>query len=673
MCNKFTYIKKFTNNMDALLVGGGLAAGGWLLNAKQENERNKGVSNKSPDVFDNRVQDSRMYDRQVMRTHLGKDNNVDALYLDRPKSGRSDNSVGSSRSLTGEMRNNSEFTHNNMVPFYGSNVKQNTDLNSSTGLVERFTGVSHLDKSKEEVKPMFGLNQENIYGTQNSNDRMMERYSASRYHQGTPLIEPVRVGPGLNQGYSAQPSGGFQQADAQKYAQQPSVDELRVKTNPKISYEGRIVRGFQGTRRGMEPVVSQNRVIRFHSYGDIPRMNTTVVTTGEASRENFQDKKTNRQDTLYSYASAAGPAVVKAQESHESYSNQTTHKQALDNFGLRNAQSQNRESKLKIQYCSEARKEDSKDLSYMGHATSLVNKIVAPVQDILRPTIKETNIHDSAPERNFNSVEKRSTAYDTNDTARTTIKETAIHDNRAGPLSVLSTGRSANPEPTKKTARETLKQWVDYSNPTGPAVMNTVQNMDNAKKTVKETINETNRKGIATNSRGPAGYLTNPKNAPDTARQHLSTVEYSGQANQRTYGAYSVTDTVAPETHKQHLSNNEYTGNAEGEIKPTSYSDIYNATLNDLKEGISKGRAPTKSSIKQVSDVGHLGEFEGKDTLENRKNFGGVTPIQNTSLNSESVNMTTDKCQLDTGSRLQATDLEAYINNPYTQSLNSSA
>ena len=51
MCNKFTYIKKFTNNMDALLVGGGLAAGGWLLNAKQENERNKGVSNKSPDVF----------------------------------------------------------------------------------------------------------------------------------------------------------------------------------------------------------------------------------------------------------------------------------------------------------------------------------------------------------------------------------------------------------------------------------------------------------------------------------------------------------------------------------------------------------------------------------------------------------------------------------------------
>jgi hypothetical protein len=403
-------------------------------------------------------------------------------------------------------------------------------------------------------------------------------------------------------------------------------------------------------------------------------MNTTVVRSGEASREVFSDKKTNRQDTLYSYAAPAGPSVVKAQESHESYSNQTTHKQGLGTFGLRNAQSQKNESKLKIQYCSEIRKEESKDISYMGHATSLVNKIVAPVQDILRPTIKETNIHDSAPERNFNSVEKRSTAYDTNDTARTTIKETAIHDNRAGALRMVSAaGRSDNPDPTKKTARETLKQWLDYGNPTGPSTMNTVQNMDLAKRTVKETIDETNRRGVATNSMGPSGYITNPKHAPDTARQYVSTTEYSGQANQRTYGAYSVTDTVAPETNKQNLSNNEYTGNAEGEIKPTSYSDIYNATLNDLKEGVSKGREPTRSSIKQVSEATHLGEFDSKECLENRKNFGGVTPMQNTVFDSEKMNMTTDKCQLDTGSRLDVTNLEAYINNPYTQSLNSSA
>ena len=39
-------------------------------------------------------------------------------------------------------------------------------------------------------------------------------------------------------------------------------------------------------------------------------------------------------------------------------------------------------------------------------------------------------------------------------------------------------------------------------------------------------------KEFATNSRGPAGYLTNPQESRHS-RQHLSTVEYSGQANQK--------------------------------------------------------------------------------------------------------------------------------------------
>ena len=197
-----------------------------------------------------------------------------------------------------------------------------------------------------------------------------------------------------------------------------------------------MISGFRGTRRGMMPVVSKNRVIRFHAY-DEPRMNTTVVTQGARARDVFLDKETNRQNTLYSYAAPAGPSVVKGQQSHESYDNQTTHRQNLSNFGFRNAQDQNREPKLKIQYCSEIRREDSKDVSYLGQASSMVQKIVAPLQDILRPTIKETNVHDSSPERNFVSVEKRMTVHDTNDTARPTIKETLIHDTHIGQLRQL--------------------------------------------------------------------------------------------------------------------------------------------------------------------------------------------------------------------------------------------
>ncbi len=653
--------------MDALLVSGGLAAGGWLLNAKQESEKN---TSQSKDIYDNRVLDSKMYERQTMETHLAGKNTVSKL-LERPEASRSSNidNMNQSMSLTGEIMRNDDFKHNNMVPFYGSNVKQNTDSDANSGLVERYTGVSDLSIRKEETASLFDLQQENIYGTQNVSDKMRDRYSASNFKQGVPLIEPVRVGPGLNKGYSSQPSGGFQQNDALDYARQPTVDELRVATNPKMSYEGRIVRGFKGTRRGMTPVVNQNRVIRFHSHGDIPRMNTTVVTSGETSREVFTDKPTNRQDTLYSYSGPAGPSVLKGGESLEAYTNQTTHKQDLEGYGFRNATNQNRESKLKIQYCSEVRKEETKEKSYLGHATSLVNKIVAPVQDLLRPTLKETNIHDGSIERNFSSVRKSQTIHDTNDVARTTLKELGIHDNRLGSINVSGSGRAEDPAPTNKTARETLKQWIEHANPTGPGVRNSAYNIDNAKKTVKETTGDNKHKGIATQSKG-AAYITNPKNAPETSRQHVSTTEYSGQANGRTYGTYSVTDTIAPETNKENTSNNSYIGNGQGEEKPTSYADIYNATLNDLREGISKGREPTKTSIKQVSDATHIGTMEERQGLEQRTVMS-MTPVQNTMADSDSVNMKTSKCQFDTSSRLDSSNVDAFVENPYTQPLDS--
>ena len=145
-----------------------------------------------------------------------------------------------------------------------------------------------------------------------------------------------------------------------------------------------------------------------------------------------------------------------------------------------------------------------------------------------------------------------------------------------------------------------------------------------------------------------------------------------GQAHGRTVGGYSVTDTVAPETTKQYTSNVSYTGIAEGELKPMSYSDIYNATLNEIKEEISKGRAPTQTSIKQGTNTTHIGMVEEKESLEQRSSMN-VTPLQNNMYGSESITMTTDKCQYDTNSRLENTDLEAYKTNPYTQPLNSSA
>lgn len=684
--------------MDALLIGSSLAASGMLLNSNDV-DKNKESSNieKNNDIFDNHILDSKLYERQVMENHLQKKN----MIQNRPETIRNSSKRDENfLSLSGNMMNKEEFTHNNMQPFYSGQLKQN--IKGNDNILEKFTGTSDMYISKTETNPLFDQYKENIHGTQPINEDIKYRYNASHYHQNVPAIESIKVGPGLNKGYTSMPSGGFQQNDALQIAadSQPNIDNLRAKNKPKTTYEGRVVNGFIGTRRGLTPVVNQNRVVRYHKFGE-PRFNTSVVQSKEARRENYINKNTNRQNTLYSHTPNANPSIVKNHESTEAYQNQTSNKQSLTNFGFRNANNTNLESKVIVQYCSDVRKSDVKDNSYTGMMKTAVQNLILPVQDVLKTTIKETNIHDTSAERNFSSIQKLSKMYnlddarttlkeqlihnnqsgniatsknihnyDSSDTAKTTIKEQFIHDNRMGPVKQLKfTGNFENKDKMKTTARETLKEWITNSNLTGN-VRNSTVDLEPLKTTIKETLNEQNRKGIATVNKGQA-YTTNMISAPNTSRQELANNENFGQMHNQAHGAYTVKNVVAQDTVRHELSNTEYSGNIEGEIKPTSYTDIYNATLNELKEDISKGREPTKSGKKTFSHISEIGEVDIKENLENRNNLN-VNPLQNTTLDSKDLNISSNNClENKNNDRLENTDLKAYKQNPYTQSLNS--
>ena len=101
---------------------------------------------------------------------------------------------------------------------------------------------------KEEWNPCLTFNMA-IYGTQDVTDSLKDRYSASRFNQGVPLTEPVQVGPGLGQLLQNRPVVSNKE-NTRKYAQTPNVDELRVKTNPKTTYEGRVIDSFKVTEEG---------------------------------------------------------------------------------------------------------------------------------------------------------------------------------------------------------------------------------------------------------------------------------------------------------------------------------------------------------------------------------------------------------------------------------------
>ena len=262
-------------------------------------------------------------------------------------------------------------------------------------------------------------------------------------------------------------------------------------------------------------------------------------------------------------------------------------------------------------------------------------------------------------------------AYNSNDVTKPTIKETLIHSGRDGVMrNTHYKGPVAKTDIAKTTARETLKQYIESTNPTGN-VRNSVYN-NNVAKTTTKTLPQDTYNGTAAYMKGQ-GYTTNPVCAPPTNKEDTSNIQYVSQAHGSQYGAYQVTHVEAPQTNKQDTSNVPYTGIAQSdEVKPTSYEDIYNATLNEIKEQISVGREPTKTSVKVNAHTPMIGHVEERIPLEERDVYINVTPIQNTVIDSQHIQMNTDKCQLNAPDRLDPSNLTPFKENPYTHSLNSS-
>lgn len=127
-----------------------------------------------------------------------------------------------------------QFSHNNMVPYYGSNVTQNmavtgvpqagdnniceenTDGFSNAtpyrGKLEIFTGTDEMWMHKRSTGPMFSPAEQQtgwVFG-QPAFRPDMDRYKTSIWKRhGEKPIESVKVGPGLGIDYSTPATGGF--------------------------------------------------------------------------------------------------------------------------------------------------------------------------------------------------------------------------------------------------------------------------------------------------------------------------------------------------------------------------------------------------------------------------------------------------------------------------------
>jgi hypothetical protein len=244
-------------------------------------------------------------------------------------------------SLTGLPITSEEFSHNNMTPFYRGAPKQNMSDEANRSVLDNKVGTGYDQVGKREQAPLFDPHREptgNVFGLESITDFMQDRMIAPTNRKNEVPVEATRVGPGLNQGYSSLPTGGFQQFDIDEVMKQRlSVDETRVESNPKISYEGQIIVGkSMATQRGELGEVRKYNPDSFYINQDGERNFVTVGENKKAMERPTQVMKfQSRQETTTEHFGTAGQAESKATYNVPSF--RAPFARQHDSFGYRNA------------------------------------------------------------------------------------------------------------------------------------------------------------------------------------------------------------------------------------------------------------------------------------------------------------------------------------------------
>ena len=244
--------------------------------------------------------------------------------------------------LTGLPMSAEEFTHNNMVPFFRGSVKQNMTDDANRSLMDNMIGTGFNQIEKREQAPLFDPHREptgNITGLENITDFMHDRVVPSTNRAFEKPIESTKVGPGIGQGYSSLPIGGYQQMEVLDVARRNlSVDELRAASNPKVTYEGMVIPGQAiGTQRGEIGEVRKYHPDRFfmNESGERNFVSAPSDITRETARPSQMMKFQARTETS---AQFQGPAISSDfTESYTVPSFRAPFVRQQDGYGYRNA------------------------------------------------------------------------------------------------------------------------------------------------------------------------------------------------------------------------------------------------------------------------------------------------------------------------------------------------
>lgn len=211
--------------------------------------------------------------------------------------------------------------HANMVPYFGSKVTQNMKADATQSILDTFSGTGSDYFQKREVVSMYDVvpGQGNPFGNANESDFYQSRQVAGLNMKNVSPIERTYVAPGINDGYTNQGSGGYQQFnEAQQYAKPRTTDEMRTANKPKLTYDKPVVPGSHFiTEPGLQAPVLKNRPDTFNiltdEHGQLTHLNTAVgAQVAPASFPQQLLKEQQRETTNVEYYGQAGSDATLA-------------------------------------------------------------------------------------------------------------------------------------------------------------------------------------------------------------------------------------------------------------------------------------------------------------------------------------------------------------------------
>jgi hypothetical protein len=521
------------------------------------------------------------------------------------------------------------FFHNNMVPFFGSTIKQNVNATANENTLNMYTGQwDYSRKQKQEIAPMFApeANIQNIYGDQQYLQKMnenLERFIPSLMRTNEAPTEKVYVTPGLNMGYNETAAFGFHDPVR---ALPKTTNELRAKNKPKLTYDKPVVSGKGLTQHGTARPNQQKNRPELVVYNETGKRNygAKAVVLGSTERPEYLLGSALRSVSKFFLGGAKG----------------VEHMQPKLPGGAT---------------APTKRKQHLAAGAYVAPGTAAVKKqpLLAP-DAAAKETKRKQQTEQNAHKGYFTSVIKRQTTH-TDELARKTVKQTTeANTHGGGKLNLKSAHLAATVHDPLDKPAYTLKDMVKVENYTG-----------NAHPTVKKIS------------------VWNPDSkAKTTVKQTTLVKDYVGGKNTaQNGGAYAVLKVAPKYTQRQDVLVENYTGGAGAVVAAAQdYDAAYNAETNALKEQVAAGRAPTQNSVK-LAVGGDMQNVDVKRLDTDRKNPRDfeqdlpnanvpfqVLPTANAYSITKEKNTVSNQSNID---RMQPDLLDAYRNNPYTQSLHS--